>query len=206
MPILEAQVATERASRHLVQFCKHAAAMGGGGHTPRMHLHGTMARREVQVAAEWSDTRGTVTFTPWGQCTLTAEASRLTVRVEAVDEDGLDQIRDVITRDFERFSRRNPLTVTWHQAETPDAPPEREAGGMTSTHRRGALHGNLQTTLLVVAVVLVIALHLGLVGTIVANSRWTGMATNVVLALIALKVVLVVLVRRRRTTKTPDEV
>jgi membrane protein YdbS with pleckstrin-like domain len=57
----------------------------------------------------------------------------------------------------------------------------------------------------VVAVVLVIALHLGLVGTIVANSRWTGMATNVVLALIALKVVLVVLVRRRRTTKTPDE-
>lgn len=205
MPILEAQVATERASRYLVQFCKHAAAMGGGGHTPRMHLHDTMARREVQVAAEWSDTRGTVTFIPWGQCTLTAEASSLTVRVEAVDEDGLDQIRDVITRDFERFSRRNPLTVTWHQPETPDAPPEREAGGMTSTHRRGALHGNLQTVLLVVAVLLVIALHLGLVGTIVANSRWTGMATNVVLALIALKVVLVVLVRRRRTTKTPDE-
>jgi hypothetical protein len=205
MPILEAQVATERASRYLVQFCKHAAAMGGGGHTPRMHLHGTMARREVQVAAEWSDTRGTVTFTPWGQCTLTAEASSLTVRVEAVDEDGLDQIRDVITRDFERFSRRNPLTVTWHQPETPDAPPEGEAGGMTSTHRRGALYGNLQTILLVVAVVLVIALHLGLVGTIVANSRWTGMATNVVLALIALKVVLVALVRRRRTTKTPDE-
>jgi membrane protein YdbS with pleckstrin-like domain len=59
--------------------------------------------------------------------------------------------------------------------------------------------------LLVVAVLVVIALHLGLVGTIVANSRWTDMATNVVLALIALKVVLVALVRRRRTTKTPDE-
>jgi hypothetical protein len=209
MPILEAQVATERASRYLVQFCKHAAAMGGGGHTPRMHLHGTMARREVQVAAEWSDTRGTVTFTPWGQCTLAVEASSLTVRVEAVDEDGLDRIRDVITRDFERFSRRDPLTVTWYQPEISDAPPEHEAGGMTSMHRRGALHGNLRTILLVVAVVMVIALHLGLAGTVVANSGWTGMATNVVLALVALKVVLIALVRlgirRRRATKTPDE-
>lgn len=110
----EAHVETERASRYLVQFCKHAAAMGDDGHTPRMHLHGMMARREVQVAAEWSDTDGTVTFTPWGQCTLTASASTLTVRIEAGDQDGLHQIRDVITRDFDRFSHRHPLTVTWH--------------------------------------------------------------------------------------------
>jgi hypothetical protein len=34
MPILQAQIQTERASRYLVQFCKQAAAMGGGGHTP----------------------------------------------------------------------------------------------------------------------------------------------------------------------------
>jgi hypothetical protein len=209
MPILEAQVETKRASRYLVQFCKHAAAMGGGGHTPRIHLHGMMTRREVQVAAEWSDTRGTVTFTPWGQCTLAAETNTLTLRIEAVDEDGLHQIRDVITRDFGRFSRRDPLTVTWRQPETPDASPRREGGGITSTHRRGAVHGSLQTILLVVAVVLVIAVHLGLAGTIAANSRWTGMATNVVLALVVLKVALIALVRfgirRRKATKTPDE-
>jgi hypothetical protein len=76
MPILQAQIETERASRYLVQFCKHAAAMGGGGHTPRIHLHTTMTRREVQVAAEWSDTNGTVTFTPWGQCTLASPSLR----------------------------------------------------------------------------------------------------------------------------------
>jgi hypothetical protein len=52
MPILQAQIQTERASRYLVQFCKHAAAMGSGGHSPRMHLHGVMTRREVQVVAE----------------------------------------------------------------------------------------------------------------------------------------------------------
>ena len=106
MPILNAQVHTDRASRYLGQFCKHAAAMGDGGHTPRMHLHATMARREVRVTAEWSDTSGTVTFTPWGRCTLTADADTLTLRIDAADEDGLTQIRDIIDRDFERFSRR----------------------------------------------------------------------------------------------------
>lgn len=114
MPILNAEIQTERASRYLVQFCKHAAAMGAGGHTARMHLHPTMARGEVQVAADWSDTLGTVTFTPWGQCALTADGDTLTLRIEAADEDGLTQIRDVIDRDFERFSHRGPLIVTWH--------------------------------------------------------------------------------------------
>jgi hypothetical protein len=118
MPTLKAQVETERASRYLVQFCKHAAAMGGGGDTPRMHLHGVMARREVRIDAEWSDAQGTVTFTPWGQCTLAADTRTLTVVIEAAGEDGLHQIRDVITRDLERFSRREPLTVTWTR---PDA-------------------------------------------------------------------------------------
>ena len=123
MPILHAQIQTERPSRYLVQFCKHAAAMGGGGHTPRMHLHATMARREVQVAAEWSDTSGTVTFNPWGQCTLTADADTLTLRIDAADEDGLAQIRDVIDRDLQRFSRRDPLAVTWQRPETRGADP-----------------------------------------------------------------------------------
>lgn len=119
MPVLEARIETERASRYLVQFCKHAAALGGGGHTPRMHQHGAMTHREVQVDAEWSDARGTVAFTPWGRCTLTADPHTLTLRIEATGEDGLHQIRDVITRDLERFSRRDPLTVTWRRPETP---------------------------------------------------------------------------------------
>ena len=123
MPILYAQIPTERASRYLVQFCKHAAALGSGGHTPRMHLHAPMGRRDVQVAAEWSPTSGTVTFTPWGTCTLTATDDTLTLRIDAADEAGLAQIRDVINRDFERFSSRDPISVTWRRIEDPGAAP-----------------------------------------------------------------------------------
>jgi hypothetical protein len=185
MPSLEARIETERPSRYLVQFCKHAAAMGSaGGHSSRMHLHGMMARREVQVDAEWSDTRGTVTFTPWGQCTLTADENILNLRIEAQDEEGVRQIQGVVTKDLDRFSRRNPLTVTWNQPLTSDTRP-----------RAGWLRSNLQMIVHVVGGILVVALHLGLAGTLLSDAPWAGVATNVVLAVIALKVVLIVLGR-----------
>jgi hypothetical protein len=133
----------------------------------------------------------------------------LTFHIEATDEDGLHQIRDVITRDFERFSRRDPVTVTWHQPETPDTTPRPEGGGMTPRHGRGPGRARLQTILLAVAVVLIIGLHLGLAGIIAGDSPWTGIATNVVLALVVLKVALIALarfgIRRRTATKIPDE-
>ncbi|WP_279340610.1 DUF2218 domain-containing protein [Sphaerisporangium perillae] len=199
MPSLVAQIETERPSRYLVQFCKHAAAMGGGGHAPRMHLHGIMARREVRVSAEWSDTHGIVTFTPWGKCTLAAEGNILDVRIEAADEDGLAQIQDVITRDLDRFSRRAPLVVTWQTTEAASVMPPLEARG-TTLSRQGApgwVRANLQTIVLVVAGALVLAVHLGLAGTILADSRWTGFAGNAVLAIVVLKVALIAVGRLR---------
>jgi hypothetical protein len=129
MPSEEAHIETEQASRYLVQFCKHAAAMGSGGHSPRMHLHGTMVRRDVRVTAAWSDTLGTVTFTPWGLCTLSADAGIIRIRIDATDEDGLAQIRDVVTRDFARFSHRDPLTVTWQRSDDGDATAGGGGGG-----------------------------------------------------------------------------
>ncbi|GAA3342959.1 hypothetical protein GCM10020358_39900 [Amorphoplanes nipponensis] len=123
MPILQARIHTARATRYLGQFCKHAAAMGAGGHTSRMHLHTTMARGEVHVTADWSDTSGTVTFTPWGRCTLTAADNTLTLRIDATDDDGITRMREIIDRDLQRFSRRDPLTVSWHQPGTPGAAP-----------------------------------------------------------------------------------
>jgi hypothetical protein len=71
MPILQAQIQTERASRYLVQLCKHAAAMGSGGHSPRVHLQGRMARREVQVAADWSESATSSPATCSGSATAT---------------------------------------------------------------------------------------------------------------------------------------
>src|SRR6266550_1243490 len=120
MLIAEATIETDRPSRYLVQFCKHAAAMGGSqGHGPRGHLRALLGRSEVQVHAEWSETRGVVRFDPWGQCTVTATVDTLTLRVEATDEDGLERIQDIITRNFNRFGRRERLTVDWQRPETP---------------------------------------------------------------------------------------
>lgn len=59
------------------------------------------------------------------------------------------------------------------------------------------MRGDVRTVLIVAALVLTVALHLGLAGTVVADSKWTGPATDVVVALVALKIVLVVLGFRR---------
>ena len=74
-----------------------------------------LARREVQVHAERTDTQATVTFAPWGQCTITSEATTLTLRIQAADEENLHRIQDIITKDLERFGRRDNLTVNWHR-------------------------------------------------------------------------------------------
>jgi hypothetical protein len=50
---------------------------------------------------------------------------------------------------------------------------------------------------LVLAVALLLAAHLGLAGTIMAHSRWTGVAADVVAVLVVLKVVAIVVVRQR---------
>jgi hypothetical protein len=116
MPMTEAQITTTRPSRYLVQICTHAASMGRGHHGARMHFGDALARREVQVDADWSKTRGVITFTPWGQCTMTADDAALKVRVEATDEENMIKIRDIITRDLDRMGRRDGLTINWHPA------------------------------------------------------------------------------------------
>ncbi|MEU4237117.1 DUF2218 domain-containing protein [Actinoplanes sp. NPDC026619] len=198
MPTSYARIPTDRAGRYLVQFCRHAAAIGSGGHTPRMHLAASPARRPVEVTADWTDTAGTVVFTGWGQCTLTADNKALALRIDAVDDDGLAQIRDVIDRDLERFSRRDPLPVVWQGAD-PAASPQRQ---------RGFLRRHRQTGLLSLAVVLAAALHLGLAGALVRHSWWSSVAFDAVIALALIKIALLRWARqparRRRTgTETP---
>ena len=119
MRMIEARIATTRPSRYLVQICTHAASMGRGHHGLRMHFGDALARREVQVDADWSDTRGVITFTPWGRCTMTADDAALTVRVQAADECNVVKIRDIITRDLDRMGRRDALSIDWHPASSP---------------------------------------------------------------------------------------
>jgi hypothetical protein len=110
-----AEIVTDKPSRYLVQLCKHAAAIARG-HGPGTRLAHAPAGREAQIAAEWSDTRGVLTFTPWGTCTLTANAATLSVRIDASDEQSLHKIQDILTSDLERIGRRAGLSVRWSDA------------------------------------------------------------------------------------------
>jgi hypothetical protein len=125
----EAQIDTEHPSRYLAQLRRHAAAMGGArGHRLRAHA-GAQAGREVQVHAKWSEADGAISFDPWGTCTITASADRLVLRAEAADEENLRRIQDVLTRDIDRFGRRERLTITWHCPKTPGAERGEEPAG-----------------------------------------------------------------------------
>jgi hypothetical protein len=114
----ETTIQTANASRYLVQLCEHATKIG---HRMR-HLHSRMAahtRPEV-LDVDWSDTHGTLNLS-WGRCTLDADPTTLTVRVEATDEENLRRVQDLIAADLERFGRRDGLSVTWQQVQPDDA-------------------------------------------------------------------------------------
>jgi len=113
----EAHIETDRPGRYLAQICKHAAAMGEGDHRARMHHGRGSEAHELDVRAEWSDTRGAVTFTPGGTCSLTADGTTLTLRIEAEDAESLRRIQDTLARDLDRFGRRDALTVSWQHTQ-----------------------------------------------------------------------------------------
>ncbi|QUW85495.1 DUF2218 domain-containing protein (plasmid) [Streptomyces mirabilis] len=193
MRTAEARVETERPSRYLVQLCKHFDNKGRQlGHRPRAHNGGdAQALREMQAVAaqaqvEWSETRGTVSL-PWGRCALQADPGALTVHVEAVDEENLGRLQDLVSGHIERFGRREQLEVTWLEAvaESPgqaiSAAPV-PSGGVARRRSRG------RTTALATVGVLAVAVHLGLGGVLLANWRWTGWAVGALLAVVLVKV------------------
>jgi hypothetical protein len=139
MLIAEARVETDRPGRYLVQLCQHLSNKGrhlGNDdgkrlrHRPGGHQgdHPRPGPAE-QVQVEWSETEGTVTF-PAGQCAMLASGDALLLRAEAADAQTLEFIENLMNSHLDRFSRREPLAVTWHPAgaRTAQAPPGGAAG------------------------------------------------------------------------------
>jgi hypothetical protein len=121
----EARVETDRPGRYLTQLCQHLSNRGrhlgtGKGllsrHRPggRQGDHSRPVTAE-QVQVEWSQTEGKVTF-PGGQCDMRVSGDALLLRAEAADGAALEFIENLISSHLSRFSRREPLTVTWHAA------------------------------------------------------------------------------------------
>lgn len=130
MPTIEARIATDTPARYLRQFCRHAAAMGerrarglpphkgaATGPPGATGLPGGPGGMRVHVEA--SETTGTVAFDPLGRCVIHVGDMSLVVRVEAVDDAVMQRIRDIVTRDFDRFSR-NKLVIDWHEVDDVD--------------------------------------------------------------------------------------
>jgi hypothetical protein len=172
-----AQVDTDRASRYLVQLCRHVSQMGGrGGHRPPSR--GGHVPPEVQHV-EWTDTRGTIDV-GWGRCTVEATADVLTLRLESADEEGLQRLQAAVTHRLETIGRRESLEVAWQRPGAPAPEPT------TRKHR-----GRVTTIALVAIGALIVAVHFGLGGTALATSAWTAWATNIFLAVVLLKVLIV---------------
>jgi hypothetical protein len=199
----QATVETDRPSRYLVQLSRHGSHMSRPmNHRPRAHGAGETSP-EVRHA-EWSDTRGIITF-GWGQCALQATPEGLTLRAEAADEDGLRRIQDGIAARLERIGRRDQLKVNWQQV-APSAAPSDEVTNTPAAPAGIAAHrGRLGTVAVAATGALVVAVHLGLGGAFVAHSRWTGQAADIVLVLVVVKVLVIgrFAVRRGKTSKTP---
>ncbi|WP_345430450.1 DUF2218 domain-containing protein [Actinoallomurus vinaceus] len=191
----------DRPSRYLVQLCRHAEAMGktGGGHRPCPHAAtAALARGDLRVHAEYSDTHGVITIDPWGQATLDATDDTLTLRVDAADEEALHQIQAIVTRDLERFGRRSRISVTWPPPRTSIGDPATvDSTAEASTEAATAARRRYRNTILLTLVIVVaVAVHLGLGAAIMGKSRWAGLTIDIVLAMVAGKLVLLTLGRR----------
>ncbi|MFE9646383.1 DUF2218 domain-containing protein [Streptomyces sp. NPDC006365] len=207
MPTTEARVETERPSRYLVQFCKHFSHKGRHlGHRPRAHLGGDAqmpsATRAVaeQARVDWSDTDGEVSLA-WGRITLQAGPGVLTLRVEAAGDEELRRLQDLAAGHVERFGRRDGLQVTWQRLDSSaDSHAGAGAPGGGAVPRRR----HLGVVGLVAVVALVLAVHLGLGGAVLANWQWTGWAVGGVLAVVLVKVAVLggFAVRCGRATKS----
>lgn len=93
----EARVRTERASRYLVQMCKHF---------------------RHKVEAEWTDVSGRVDFAP-GLCHMRVEDGKLVIQCEAANERELGRVKYILGDHLTRFAWREEIEMTWE--ETRDA-------------------------------------------------------------------------------------
>ncbi|MEE1672173.1 DUF2218 domain-containing protein (plasmid) [Streptomyces sp. WAC07094] len=204
MLIAEADIRTERPSRYLEELRErylevlreHSSEMCDRiPHRPHPHDDGT-APPQIRIV-EWTDARGTIDLVE-GRCTLQAGPDSLTLRVEAADRDSLQRIQHLVTGRMQKIGERDAL-VTWRQADADHQPHD----PATDSARKAASHPRRRAALgLIAIIVLVVAVHLGLGGLLVASSWGTHWVIGVVMAIIVLHVLSGLVIRRRKPRRT----
>lgn len=191
MLIAEAIVSTDRASRYLVQLCRHADHMSRMRHESPTRDDGASMRPEVEHV-DYSDTSGIVRFAE-GQWSLQATADTLTLRVEAADDGTLRRFQDGIAGRLEKIGRRDQVSVAWRRVDVPGPIPGDKAHSAqrateTETGRRRR-RGRLGMIGLGTGGALFVALHLGLGGAALAAAPWIGWTSNILVVIVLVKVV-----------------
>lgn len=92
MHVAEAQIRSERASRYLVQLCKHFAH---------------------KTPTDYDELHGRVDFLP-GLCVMHAAGDWLTLRCEALSERDLARVKDIVADHLVRFARQEEIAVIWN--------------------------------------------------------------------------------------------
>jgi hypothetical protein len=103
--IAEARVPTEQATRYLGELCRRLDEKA-------------RANPDLGVRVAWTETHGTVDL-GWARCTVSADASTLTLRAESSDGDGVRQARELIGRHLEEHAGDDELVITWWQDGKP---------------------------------------------------------------------------------------
>ncbi|GAA3803227.1 DUF2218 domain-containing protein [Streptomyces chiangmaiensis] len=200
MLITEAHIRTDRPSRYLTQLCKHPRETGG--HMRRwadLH-HNGKAPPQIQPV-EWSDTHGSIDL-GWGRCTLQAGPDSLTLRVEAADQDSLQRIQHLIAGRLQKIGKRDALQVTWQKAGAADHQLDDPATAAPAPAEKAVSRPRSRAALGLIAVIaLVVAVHLGLGGLLLASGPGTHRVIGAVLAIILLHVLGSLAMRRSKAGK-----
>lgn len=200
MPTSQTTIRLDRPSRYLVQFCKHATGMGraGTGHQPRVHgSHTVPAADGVTISVQQqTDEHALVDIDPLGQITLHAESDTLTVTLQAADDEALRRLQDIVTRDLQRFGRRDHLQITW-----PDSPPASDhttnSEGSPSNHAPRIRPGRAALIGGIALVAVLVAAHAIFGAALLDNLGWIGGSVAAIAVIIGTKLVLIMAGGRR---------
>ncbi|TVP52087.1 MAG: DUF2218 domain-containing protein [Halomonas sp.] len=91
MPLSRAEITTPSAERLINRLCKHWAH---------------------KLEVEQTDQQGKITFAT-GTCLMLAEADKLVVAIETLEEQHLDELEGVVERHLIRMAGDEELTMVW---------------------------------------------------------------------------------------------
>jgi hypothetical protein len=190
MPSAEARIPTDRAARYLEQLCSHLGAMGHMRHLPAGG-HGGAGMPRVENIKE-NGNRAVIRFND-GSWALEAQEDALVLRVDAEEAAALERLKEAIAARITKIGRRDGLAVTWSSPADPDERHGLAAGARVRFPRQGGGQRWWRRIGWFALAGLALAIHLGLIGSLLGGGRWKDAAADAIIALIAVKLILLAL-------------